>query len=93
MDKTAFVYHRGLFEHTVMPFGLCNASATFQRTMNAVLSGLEHRIVCVYVDDIIVYSKTFGKHIEDLEEVFARLDEVGLSLKATKCRFARGSPA
>ena len=57
---TAFVTHRGLFECTVMPFGLANAPATFQRLMDIVLAGLKWQCCLVYLDDIIVYSTTFG---------------------------------
>jgi hypothetical protein len=57
--KTAFITHEGLYEFNVMPFGLVNATATFQRMMNNIISNLQWQSAMVYLDDIIVYSKTF----------------------------------
>ena len=54
-----------------MPFGLCNAPATFQRLMQVVLAGLEWSSCFVYIDDILVASKTFDEHLVHLKEVFA----------------------
>ena len=68
-----------------MPFGLTNASATFQRIMNEALRDLTHRYVIVYLDDIVVYSDTAKDHFNHLEEVFRRLDKVGLYAKPSKC--------
>ena len=85
--KTAFVTHRGLYEYNVMPFGLCNAPASFQRMMDIVLAGIKYTNCLVYLDDIIVYSPTFEQHLKDLAEVFDRLRKAGLSLKASKCTF------
>ena len=67
--KTAFSTHCGLFQFRVLPFGLCNAPATFQRLMNTVLAGLTHKSCVVYLDDIVVASPTFEQHLKDLEEV------------------------
>ena len=72
-----------------MPFGLCNAPATFQRLMGYVLAGLQWEHCLVYLDDIIVFSATFEEHLRRLSEVFARLKEAGLKLKPQKCCFAR----
>ena len=55
-QKSAFTTHRGLFEFTRMPFGLCNAPATFQRLMQVVLAGLEWDSCFVYLDDILMIS-------------------------------------
>jgi len=74
-----------------MPFGLCNAGATFQRLMDVVLSGLHMDICLVYLDDIIVYSKTVKQHLERLETVLLRLRHAGLKLKPEKCRFFQRS--
>ena len=87
--KTAFTTHCGLFEFTRMPFGLCNAPATFQRLMQLVLSGLEWDCCFVYIDDILVASKTFEDHLRHLQLVFERLRKAGLRLKPTKCHFIR----
>ena len=69
-DKSAFTSHCGLYEFTRMPFGLCNAPATFQRLMQVVLSGLGGKFCFVYIDDILVCSKTFEEHIYHLKQVF-----------------------
>jgi hypothetical protein len=63
IEKTAFITHEGLYEFTVMQFGLCNAPATFQRTMQMVLGDLFYTIAPVYIDDIIIHSKTFENHL------------------------------
>ena len=85
--KTAFRCHLGLFQCKRMPFGLCNAPAVFQRTMDKVLSGLIGRFVCVYLDDIIVFSDSMEEHEYHLQCVFDRLRKAGLKLKPTKCAF------
>ena len=86
-EKTAFVTHSGLFEFLVMPFGLCNAPATFQRLMETVLAGLARDRCLVYIDDILVVGKTYEEHLENLCLVLARLRQAGLRLKPTKCCF------
>ncbi len=65
-EKTAFITHKGLYEFNVMPFGLCNAPGTFQCLMNFVLQDFLEKFVAVYLDDIILYSKTFEQHIDHL---------------------------
>ena len=84
--KSAFTTYRGLFEFIRMPFGLCNAPATFQRLMQSVLSGLEWNTCFVYLDDILVASRSFADHLQHLRDVFARLRSAGLRLKPRKCR-------
>ena len=64
VEKTAFVTHSGLFEFRVMPFGLCNAPATFQRLMESVLVGLVGECCMVYINDILIMGKTFEEHLE-----------------------------
>ena len=61
-----------------MSFGLCNAPATFKRLIERTLAGLQWYIAVLYLDDIIVFSKTFDGHIDHLRQVFARLTETGL---------------
>ena len=89
MEKTAFCTRQGNFEFRVMPMGLVNASFTFQKMMQLVLSGLQWQICMIYLDDVIVYSKSFEKHLENLRLVFDRLKYEGLKLKARKCHFCR----
>ena len=83
--KTAFVTKRGLFQFNVMPFGMCNAPASFERLMETVLSGLQWDICLIYLDDIIVIAKSFEEMLQNLEKVFLRLSSAGLKLKAKKC--------
>ena len=83
--KTAFTTRKGLYQFKVMPFGLCNAGATFERLMETVLSGLNWEICLIYLDDIIVISKTFEGMMDNLSQVFERLQSAGLKLKAKKC--------
>ena len=86
-EKTAFVSPKGLYQFTVMPFGLSGASATFQRMMDEVLRGTDS-FTGVYLDDIIVHSATWEDHLEHLDAVLKRLDDAGLTLKLAKCTFA-----
>ena len=86
-DKSAFTTHAGLFEFERMPFGLCNAPATFQRLMQAVLAGMEWKFCFVYLDDILVCSRTLEEHLDHLQQVFNRLRKAGLTLKPKKCSF------
>ncbi|TPX30088.1 hypothetical protein SeMB42_g07980, partial [Synchytrium endobioticum] len=67
-EKTAFTSHEGLYEYNVMPFGLTNAPATFQRLMDVVLSGLKWRCCLVYLDDIVVFSKSFDEHLDHIRQ-------------------------
>lgn len=89
-EKTAFATpHGGLYHYTVMPFGLCNAPATFQRVIEQALNGLQWNITVLYLDDIVVYSCTFEEHLDNLIFVLDRLKSVNLKLKAKKCNFIR----
>ena len=83
--KSAFCSCKGLFEWTVMPFGLCNAPATFDRLMDRVLTGLQWGICLVYLDDVIVLGSTVEQMIDRLGQVFAQLRAAGLKLKPSKC--------
>ena len=83
----AFVTNEGLFQFRVMPFGLCNAPATFERLMDRVLCGMRWSRCLVYLDDVISFGKTISEVLLRLEEVLARLSEFGLQLKAKKCTF------
>ena len=84
---TAFSTQDGLFEFEVMPFGLCNAPSTFQRLMETTLRGLQWQICLIYIDDVIIYSKTVSDHLLRLATVFDRLRTAGLKLKPSKCKF------
>ena len=77
----------GFYECCRMPFGLCNAPATFQRLMESCLGDLHLQWCIIYLDDIIVFSKTPEEHIERLRGVFEKLSSAGLKLKPSKCEF------
>ena len=85
--KAAFVTNEGLFQFRVMPFGLCNAPATFERLMDRVLYGMRWSRCLVYLDDVISFGGTVTEAPGRLEEVLCRLSNFGLQLKAKKCTF------
>jgi len=88
-DKTAFITRRGMFRFKTMPFGLCNAVATFQRLMDLALTGLNFEFCLAYLDYIILHSKTLEEHLQRLEVVLQRLKNVNLKLKPSKCCLMR----
>ena len=87
--KSAFITQDGLYEFNVLPFGLHNAPATFQRAMQEVLRGLHWKFVLVYLDDVIVFSSSFKEHLVHLRQVFDRFRTVGLKLQPKKCIFGQ----
>ena len=87
---TAFtVPNRGLFQFKRMPFGLCNAPSVWQRFIDQVLQSDLEPHVFVYLDDIVIVTQTFDKHIEVLTEVFDRLKNAGLTVSQEKCVFCK----
>ncbi|RXN37980.1 Retrovirus-related Pol poly from transposon [Labeo rohita] len=84
-QAAAFCSRKGLFAWNVMPFGLCNAPATFQRLMDRVLAGIQWEICLVYLDDIIVLGKDVKEMLQRLAQVFERLRQANLKLKPAKC--------
>ena len=84
-EKTAFLRSMGLFQFTVMPFGLVNAPSTFERLMEDVLRGLQWQECLIYMDDIISPSSTFEEGLNRLESIFIRLRGANLKLKPSKC--------
>lgn len=89
--KTAFATRMGLYEFNMMPFGLCNAPATFERLMERILRGINWRLCLVYIDDIIVGGKTVLESVERMELVFERPRVANLKLKPAKCNMFRTS--
>ena len=83
---TAFTYPGGLYEFNVMPFGLCNAPATFQRLMDVVLGPLKHDIALVFMDDILVKGKSVQDLADNCEKVFAQLKKANLRFNPKKVR-------
>ena len=92
-EKTAFATPQGLYEFLVMPFGLKNAPAVFQRLMQRVFDGLNpeggKQFLAVYLDDILVFSTTLEEHLAHLRKVIDRLQSANLKLKPSKCRFMK----
>ncbi|XP_072178543.1 uncharacterized protein [Diadema setosum] len=86
-ELSAFVTPDGFFQYKVMPFGMKNAPATFQRLINTVTSGL---VGCeAYLDDIIVYSHTWEDHLLRVRALFDRLTSANLTVNLRKCEFSR----
>uniref|UniRef100_A0A2N9GJG2 Reverse transcriptase domain-containing protein n=1 Tax=Fagus sylvatica TaxID=28930 RepID=A0A2N9GJG2_FAGSY len=86
-EKTSFITSRGLFCYKVMPFGLKNAGATYQRLMNKMFHDQIVRNVEVYVDDMLVKSKEEDGHLDDLRETFETLRKYQMKLNPSKCAF------
>ncbi|XP_030271930.1 uncharacterized protein LOC115581177 isoform X1 [Sparus aurata] len=88
-EIASFITPSGLYSYTVMPFGLRNAPATFQRLMNKVVSGL---VGCaVYLDDVVVYSDTWEDHLQRIQALFDRLALASLTVNLAKCEFAKAT--
>ena len=83
--KTAFLYRYAIFEYLVMPMGLTNAPSTFYRVINHVFFDLLDDFVIVYLDDILIFSRTKEEHITVFNKVFSHLAKFKLVLKESKC--------
>ena len=88
-ELSAFITPTGLYAYNVMPFGLRNAPATFQRLMTKVLGDLEG--CTVYLDDVVVCSDTWSSHVERVRALFMRLAEARLTINLAKCEFAQAT--
>jgi hypothetical protein len=84
IHKTAFQTADGIMEWVAMPFGLCNAPATFERMINDILRDFLQKFVTVYLDDVCTYRRTLEEHLEHLRLVLHRLKEEGLKLRLKK---------
>lgn len=89
--KTAFRTRHGTFEYTVVPFGLCNAPSTFANFMNSVLAPFLDTFVIVYLDDILIFSRSEEEHREHVQLVLQTLRKHGLIANPKKCRFHQRS--
>ncbi|GJP42041.1 hypothetical protein CLOM_g1638 [Closterium sp. NIES-68] len=87
--KTAFRTRYGSYEYLVMPFGLTNAPSTFQMTMNGIFWELLDKCVIIYLDDILIYSRSREQHLKDLDAVFTLLHKNRLITKGSKCDFLK----
>ena len=86
--KTAFTSYLGLYEWNVMPFGLSNAPGSFQSYLQNILGSMFYKNALVFIDDIIIYSKTEDEHWEHLKKVLQRIDDHNLRLNPKKCQVA-----
>ncbi|KAE8249091.1 hypothetical protein A4X03_0g6666 [Tilletia caries] len=86
--KTAFVCHRGLYQYRTVPFGLKNAPSVFQRLMDRILGSLRWQHAVVYIDDIVVATRTMEEHVSALDTLLARASDAGLKFSPSKCTFA-----
>ena len=84
VEKTAFRTHRGLFQFRRMPFGLQNGPSIFQRIMQGILSPYLWLFCLVYIDDIVVYSKSYKEHIKHLDLVLGAVEKAGITLSPSK---------
>lgn len=89
VEKTAVISPAGLFDFKRMPFGLKNAPSTFMRFIQSILQDLS--FIFVYIDDILVFSRTREEHIKNLEILFERLNKYGLVININKCEFLKSS--
>jgi len=87
--KTVFVCHEGAYQYKRMPFGLTNAPATFQRALDIILFGVKWQSCLIYLDDVIVYSKTEEEYVSHFDRVLRLLRDAGVTLRLPKCRFFR----
>ena len=90
-QKTAFWCPLGFYEFNRMPQGICNAPATFQRLMEKCIGNMAFTDVMVYLDDLLIFSKTLEEHEEKLDKVLTRLEAYGLKLNPAKCQFVQPS--
>jgi hypothetical protein len=86
--KTAFNSHHGHFQFRVIPFGLTKAPATFQCLMNVIFGSQMRKLILIFMDDILVFSKSLEEHIEHLQIVFQILQDHKPCVKFSKCTFA-----
>ncbi|GBG82833.1 hypothetical protein CBR_g36363 [Chara braunii] len=87
--KTAFHTRYGLYEFVVMPFGLCNAPSTFQHAMNRIFYDNLDKFVIMYLDDILIFSKTVEEHVAHLDKVLSLLRQHKFKINGEKCEFGR----
>ncbi len=87
MKKTTSITKTRLYDWTIMPFGLKNATSTFTRTMSAIFKELGDKFLKIFVDDLNIHSEIWEEHLQHLDAVFFRLREVNLKLNLNKCCF------
>jgi len=88
-EKTGFITIYGLFEWNVMPFGLSNSPSTFQRAMDELLRRFKWNFCLVYIDDVIIYSKTEEEHLNHIDLFLKVVEQAGFKIKPSKCQLFR----
>ena len=88
-EKTAFACHKGTFHFKRMPFGLCNAPATFSRLIMKALMGLDKKYYAPFLDDVAIFSKSFNHHMKHLWNVLNAQRQAGMTLNPAKCQLFR----
>lgn len=91
IEKTAFRTHRGLFQFKRLPFGLRNGPSIFQRVMQGILAPYLWIFCLVYIDDIVIYSKSYEEHLVHLDKVLEAIKKAGITLSPKKCHLFYGS--
>jgi hypothetical protein len=87
--KTAFQTHNDHYEYRVMPYGVTGGPATFQHIMNSVLAPFLRKCVVVFIDDILIYNRSWKEHLTQVKAVFQVLQLEGFKIKLSKCLFAQ----
>ena len=87
---TAFIIPFGLYEYQKLPFGVCTGAQTLSRLMERVLNGIKMKFTYNYLDDLVIYSDSFGEHIKHIREVLHRLRKAGLSVNPKKMSVVLG---
>jgi hypothetical protein len=85
--KTAFKTTFGHYQFRVVSMGLTNAPSVFQRVMNKIFQGQVNRHVLIYLDDILIFSRTKEEHLQHIQQVLKTIQDNNLSLKTSKCHF------
>ena len=86
--KTGFVTHQGVWEFNRLPFGLMNSPMAFSAVLSEVLHNISYKFALTYIDDCLIFSKSFDEHLIHLSQVFDRFRQANLPLKPSKCHFA-----
>ena len=89
IEKTAFTVPNGHFEFLRLPFGLKNSPATFQRVMDNILKEYLNKFCLVYMDDIIIFSKSQNEHLQHISAIFKKMREYNLKVQLDKSEFLR----
>ena len=91
LGKTTFQTHHGHYEYKVMPYGVIGGPATFQHDINSVLATILRKFVVVFIDDVLIYSKTWSEHIDHIRQVFALLKNINSRLNSPSALLQRQS--